>query len=300
VTAAARPDRSWELFPQGLLVFEREPSPPAPSRLLVSHLKPCTQIECTCRDVALRAISLDVVDRDFDRAGLTTDGLRSRFASPEAMNATVDVDLGLVQPDDREGRTPLPAEWVEYVQSQVDGELLDLLHEQWLRAKGVTPHPQADWPSRDPSELVGWDEAHPDDREDLYLDGGSVFIAEDLYCLNPTCTCRDIMVVFRPAARGSPDIGFLSVRLPDAAVVERHAEPTKAPALERLWKAFQARHRRLTERLENRRQQMTELGRTRAHPAPKPLPVRSADRIGRNALCPCGSGKKYKRCCGAA
>ncbi|MCP4341625.1 MAG: preprotein translocase subunit SecA, partial [Desulfobulbaceae bacterium] len=25
---------------------------------------------------------------------------------------------------------------------------------------------------------------------------------------------------------------------------------------------------------------------------------RDADKIGRNALCPCGSGKKYKKCCG--
>lgn len=30
----------------------------------------------------------------------------------------------------------------------------------------------------------------------------------------------------------------------------------------------------------------------------KPSPVRS-DKIGRNSPCPCGSGKKYKKCCGA-
>ena len=27
-------------------------------------------------------------------------------------------------------------------------------------------------------------------------------------------------------------------------------------------------------------------------------PVRVGDKIGRNDLCPCGSGKKYKKCCG--
>ena len=32
--------------------------------------------------------------------------------------------------------------------------------------------------------------------------------------------------------------------------------------------------------------------------AQKPEPVRVAKRIGRNDPCPCGSGKKYKRCCG--
>ena len=28
--------------------------------------------------------------------------------------------------------------------------------------------------------------------------------------------------------------------------------------------------------------------------------VREAPKIGRNDPCPCGSGKKYKKCCGAA
>ena len=27
--------------------------------------------------------------------------------------------------------------------------------------------------------------------------------------------------------------------------------------------------------------------------------VRSGDKVGRNDPCPCGSGKKYKKCCGA-
>ncbi|MBO7342399.1 MAG: SEC-C domain-containing protein, partial [Clostridia bacterium] len=32
----------------------------------------------------------------------------------------------------------------------------------------------------------------------------------------------------------------------------------------------------------------------------KTVVVRKADRVGRNDLCPCGSGKKYKKCCGAS
>jgi preprotein translocase subunit SecA len=30
----------------------------------------------------------------------------------------------------------------------------------------------------------------------------------------------------------------------------------------------------------------------------KQRPVRVAEKVGRNDPCPCGSGKKYKRCCG--
>jgi preprotein translocase subunit SecA len=37
----------------------------------------------------------------------------------------------------------------------------------------------------------------------------------------------------------------------------------------------------------------------RARPqAAKAQPVRTGDKIGRNDPCPCGSGKKYKKCCG--
>ena len=31
----------------------------------------------------------------------------------------------------------------------------------------------------------------------------------------------------------------------------------------------------------------------------KVIVVRKAEKVGRNDLCPCGSGKKYKKCCGA-
>ncbi len=31
--------------------------------------------------------------------------------------------------------------------------------------------------------------------------------------------------------------------------------------------------------------------------APKRRPIRVATKIGRNQLCPCGSGLKYKKCC---
>ena len=34
-------------------------------------------------------------------------------------------------------------------------------------------------------------------------------------------------------------------------------------------------------------------------PTSKPSPVRAKNKVGRNDPCPCGSGKKYKKCCGA-
>ena len=40
-------------------------------------------------------------------------------------------------------------------------------------------------------------------------------------------------------------------------------------------------------------------GRGAAGEAPVAVSTRHADKVGRNDPCPCGSGKKYKKCCGA-
>ncbi len=86
----------------------------------------CTTPACDCRDIGLRAIALDV-DDDFDPTHLSSDALLARFDS-EAMEARLDIDTGNVAPDDYEGRVPLSPEWVQYLQAQIDGELLDVLH----------------------------------------------------------------------------------------------------------------------------------------------------------------------------
>ena len=44
---------------------------------------------------------------------------------------------------------------------------------------------------------------------------------------------------------------------------------------------------------------VTPQGQRNIAPTQKPAPVRAGKKIGRNDPCPCGSGKKYKKCCGA-
>lgn len=155
---------------------------------------------------------------------------------------------------------------------------------------------KTDWEPRAPADLVGWSEAHPADRRDLYLDDDALFIAEELYCVNPTCPCSEAMVAFSPITRGSPDVGALRVRIPTLEIVERDVHPKRAARLDRLWNAFSARHRQLSERLAERNKQMLDLA--SAHAPPRTPATRAARDVGRNQPCPCGSGKKYKRCCG--
>jgi len=51
------------------------------------------------------------------------------------------------------------------------------------------------------------------------------------------------------------------------------------------------------QRMEQEQQRLRQLGGSETEHAAKPV-RREGDKVGRNAPCPCGSGKKYKRCCG--
>jgi preprotein translocase subunit SecA len=53
-----------------------------------------------------------------------------------------------------------------------------------------------------------------------------------------------------------------------------------------------------TERLEEDQQQPMFFSHGDAGAGAKPQPAKRAAKIGRNQPCPCGSGKKYKKCCG--
>lgn len=74
---------------------------------------------------------------------------------------------------------------------------------------------------------------------------------------------------------------------------EKHRE-----RLETLWAVFQKRHPRYRERFARRGTVLQGLA-GRIVGTPRAGIERQTAKVGRNDLCPCGSGKKYKKCCGA-
>ena len=70
-------------------------------------------------------------------------------------NPAIERRTGSATPDDYEGRVPLSEERVQYVQAQIDGDLLDVLHAKWQHSKGVKAVPKTNWDPRAPGDLVG-------------------------------------------------------------------------------------------------------------------------------------------------
>ena len=76
-------------------------------------------------------------------------------------------------------------------------------------------------------------------------------------------------------------------------------EQIKVDTIEKLFRVQLARDEDL-ERMRARRQQRMVMGRGGGQQRRKPQTVkREGKKVGRNEPCPCGSGKKYKKCCGA-
>ncbi len=121
---------AWKLFPNGLLVFERPADASGASRLLLSRMRMCGEPQCDCRDAMMTALSID------PEAPPSSEEIKAKWNGPEAMHARIDIDSGVATPDARDGFTPLSPEWLEYLNSAVDDELLGVLHESWLDAKG--------------------------------------------------------------------------------------------------------------------------------------------------------------------
>lgn len=196
------------------------------------------------------------------------------------------------------------------VVDRIDGDTLEELGRLWYRGKGL-PNPEEtsraaerieveDW---EPSDMVAWDEAMVGVRQDVFRVGEHVYAAIDHYCASEGCSCGEVLVDFAPVGvRGTA----LPTLLPGAVRVYKHGEATVEPEheehrerLEQLWSAFQKRHPRYRDRFARRAAVMQSLA-GRIVGAPHAEVARRAAKVGRNDPCPCGSGKKYKKCCGAA
>ncbi len=175
-----------------------------------------------------------------------------------------------------------------------DDQHREWLRERWRRMRGQIGDPE--YPSGAVPEqldgLVFFSEVFPYDFDLTVVDDdGTLYLAHDQYCLEPKCTCDEVDVQFINLSDDQqPRRSLGHVRSHIRRI--RAAQIDGAPATRRLWSALldQCGHACLRDRFS----QMRKVARARTVAPFQP----SKPKVGRNAPCPCGSGKKYKRCCG--
>lgn len=149
---------------------------------------------------------------------------------------------------------------------------------------------------------------------------GVEYLADDLYCPNPDCDCGDFYLAFyrdKPSPRAGDatvmEDCFLATLSLDGHIqsVECHrGTQAEALAVLRAWRAgpdfagdledVQWRDWKVKEIAKRSYSKRGRLRPAEDRQSPPAERRSSAQRVGRNEPCPCGSGKKYKKCCGKA
>ena len=215
------------------------------------------------------------------------------------------VDLETYQFFDSSGSTLLDLKLhpeARELSERVDGRILDELGRLWYLGKGLDPPPFPTANGKEkirldgwlPGDVVAWEEVFPSTFRDGFVFNRQAYEAMELYCVDRDCPCTRTLVEFRPFAPDrTPRPGY--VELDDGDVV-LHVARDERQLLSDLWEAYSARHRNDPDRHTRRRATLRKLGH-RFAPARQVITRRAAPKIGRNSPCPCGSGKKYKKCC---
>ena len=149
--------------------------------------------------------------------------------------------------------------------------------------------------------MVAYFDIFPFARRLEFTHEQETWVIDDQYCCNPKCPCQEAVLSFiRPpqgAERGPlrPTLS-ISYRYRDGKVsrldAEKNARYSEQGLLELLKKARADLDSLLAKRQSLLRRLCGRGLKTQTIQSPTP-------KIGRNDPCPCGSGKKWKRCCGA-
>jgi hypothetical protein len=168
--------------------------------------------------------------------------------------------------------------------------------------------------------MVGYAEVFPRASSFVFEIDSARWLADDQYCINPGCRCRETLLSFIPLSNEATQDGIPDA--PAAFYEYNHARFTPAnesadqPSLAALVRRLRQAHPGLDQQLKQRHREIRALFRRALQerldaesgesgsetpsgvPSPAPTRPARAEQIGRNEPCPCGSGKKFKKCCG--
>ncbi len=264
----------------------------------------CRNIGCPCRDMVVRAFPVTETQEDLP----SSDAFDPQPSDAE-IELLVNVDSGAVVLHPEARPACRSEELLEKFRRCVDPEFVQVLRdrfEQERREVEETYWLSADWSHIAPGDMVPWMDAYPGVDDAVFEYEGDRYVVVDSYCVTPGCSCRDAMVSFALITRGKQDlrgteVGALRVDTRRWRVRERHPLRRSEATIMELWKTCRSAFPDLKRTMAQRAKKMRRFGAVVYGPQPETAETeakKSAGPVGRNDPCPCGSGKKYKKCCG--
>lgn len=122
------------------------------------------------------------------------------------------------------------------------------------------------------------------------------YIINDAYCMNPSCDCKEVILEF--CEKDTLNFKFairLSLKKAEYMVID-HISINEQQIAELINQLFK-NNNTLIKQLQNRYVEMKNEG-NKIINGTNNVNAPLVDKVKRNDPCPCGSGKKYKKCCG--
>jgi hypothetical protein len=288
VTAPTIATQENEHF-KGALLFE---GGPLAGRRLDFEAEACPNPSCECDYIILKC-SLD---------GPTLDSDRCRLVPVEMdLDKQRIVNLAALKAD------PSSTDLAYAMAGEMDDEKWEKLRHVYLHLKQYwTEH--TDWDRFDElrtrfpenGTMTTYREILPYAKHLTFMRGEIRWLAVDSYCFNPDCPCREAALCFiqvpeaggrraKPTLTVFYDYRKASTHAPEYSSDSRISEQELVGSIKQAYAnldSLLAQRHLVLKKLFRRTHVRTE--------SPK-----ANVKIGRNDPCPCGSGKKHKRCCGA-
>ena len=278
---------------------------------LIARVDVCENPSCHCTLANLQAVRID--DRA-EKAVLGGDKLRLAWHPPTnpphpegSARLSVDIVTGVVEAS---GGGKPPETVAKFFEEPLPFWVLDAFWARWRKSR---LHLAVDWKAQaleqwEPGTLLSTMLVFPDERHDCYFVDGKTYQVDTMFCAVPTCNCTEArlsMLAVSEDGESLTEVG--SAQLPPETMipVDFDGGRENQEIFDRLYYEWCRRHvpaeARLLELRDMTRQRGLELLRLASAHSRTLVPAQQAtplSRPGRNTPCPCGSGKKFKRCCG--
>lgn len=176
-------------------------------------------------------------------------------------------------------------------------------HRQVVRAWGLARCADAPRVTREDRLYTFADfDLHDDQFAVSFESDGREWVALDQHCVNPSCACDDVVLSFFHAGTGErprhQETFSARISIGTGEATQGKTGAPLRPDERRTLRDYQRELGEWQKDLSLRRRLLREIAAKRLKRAPAPT-ASLPDKVGRNDPCPCGSGRKAKKCCGA-
>ena len=268
--------------------------------------KACDNPNCQCRDIFIKAIDIDEKVPPFNKIVIQRDLFLSEVHGElldgvPTLQVKVDIDTGKLVAEENQTIGVSEAELIKRIDHEVKKRnLLAIFQNRWRVTKdeNLEAYKEKDWSWWEPGRMVSWREVFPNSFDCLITKDEKIIFFDDQYCVAPDCNCKEVSLIFLEAEdRVVNTLGILSVDIVKWKIENSEPEKLTHRELRVLLKEFKEKYPYIKNELFNRRQRIRKAMAEVLMPGPVLQSPFTQKKIGRNDPCPCGSGKKYKKCC---